>query len=98
MGSRPLDVLPDAADEALVAAEWYRRRSAKAAAAFQHEIRSAFDRIQQSPETWPRHHHGTRRVLLHRFPYEVVYRIFSEVILVVAIAHCRRRPGYWRKR
>jgi plasmid stabilization system protein ParE len=98
VASRRLEVLPDAADEALAAARWYRERSAKAATAFQREVQAALDRIEQSPETWPRHHHGTHRVLLHRFPYEVVYRVLPELILVVAIAHCRRRPGYWRER
>jgi toxin ParE1/3/4 len=98
VASPPLEILPAAAEEALDAARWYRERSLKAAVAFQLEIRAPFDRIQASPESWTRHHHGTRRLLLRRFPYEVVYRIFPHVLLVVAIAHCRPRPGYWRGR
>lgn len=85
-------------EEALEAVGWYRARDIKAAQGFQREVRWAFERIRQSPDTWPAHHHGTHRVLLQRFPYEVVYRLFAETILVVAIAHCRRRPGYWRGR
>lgn len=45
-------------------------------------------------ERWPIYLHGTRRVLLVRFPYLVVYREEPARILVVAVAHARRRPGY----
>ncbi|MCH7935415.1 MAG: type II toxin-antitoxin system RelE/ParE family toxin, partial [Gemmatimonadetes bacterium] len=41
---------------------------------------------------------GTRRVLLHRFPYIVVYKELEDEILVVAFAHHKQRPGYWRDR
>ncbi|MGH8701418.1 MAG: type II toxin-antitoxin system RelE/ParE family toxin, partial [Burkholderiales bacterium] len=39
-----------------------------------------------------------RRILLNRFPYSVVYRTSSDEIIVIAVAHQRRRPGYWRRR
>jgi len=39
-----------------------------------------------------------RGALLHRFPYSVVFRSFEDVILIVAIAHAKRRTGYWNKR
>lgn len=98
MGNRPLEILPAAAHEALEAAQWYGARSEKAGIAFSREIKAAFARIRHLPETWPAHHHGTRRVLLNRFPYEVVYRVYPERLLVVAVAHCKRRPAYWRGR
>ena len=40
----------------------------------------------------------TRRVLVVRFPYQVVYRLDQNEIVVVAIAHLKRRPGYWKHR
>ena len=40
----------------------------------------------------------TRRILLSRFPYQVVYRIRPSEIVVIALAHSRRRPGYWLTR
>lgn len=98
MANLPLEVLPAAAAEALEAADWYRKRSPKAAAAFARELKLALSIIVESPTRWAEHHHGTRRVLLDRFPYEVVYRVFAESILVVAVAHCRRSPGYWQRR
>jgi toxin ParE1/3/4 len=42
--------------------------------------------------------HGTRKYLLRRFPYAVIYRVTDEAIEVVAVAHGRRRPGYWKTR
>jgi hypothetical protein len=39
-----------------------------------------------------------RRILLDRFPYSVIYRASADEILIIAVAHLRRRPGYWRHR
>jgi toxin ParE1/3/4 len=39
-----------------------------------------------------------RRFLLKVFPYRIIYRVQGEEIVVYAVAHVRRRPGYWRKR
>jgi plasmid stabilization system protein ParE len=93
-----LDVLDAAAEEAREAARWYAARSPLAAVAFEVEVGRAFDEIAEAPGMWPVHLEGTRRFLLHRFPYEVVYRVRGEHVLVVAVAHCKRRPGYWRER
>ena len=40
----------------------------------------------------------TRRVLVHGFPYQVLHRLSQYEIIIVAIAHLKRRPGYWKKR
>lgn len=40
----------------------------------------------------------TRRLPLRRFPYSVIYRIKGEELHVIALAHQRRRPGYWSGR
>lgn len=93
-----LDVLDAAAEEAREAARWYAARNPLAAAGFELEVRRAFHEIAEAPSMWPVHFEGTRRFLLHRFPYEVVYCVRGEHVLVVAIAHCKRRPGYWRDR
>ena len=42
--------------------------------------------------------HGTRRILLDRYPYFVVFRELPRKIEIIAIAHCKRRPGYWKGR
>lgn len=40
----------------------------------------------------------TRRILLHGFPYQIVYRLRPAEIVIVGVAHMKRRPGYWKKR
>ncbi len=76
-----LDVLEPAAAEALEAVAWYRDRSVVAAAAFQLEIRRAFSEVEGAPEAWPAYVEGTRRFVLQRFPYEVVYVVRGIVSL-----------------
>jgi hypothetical protein len=40
----------------------------------------------------------TRRILLLGFPYQIVYRLRPAEIVIVAVAHLKRRPGYWKNR
>ncbi len=42
--------------------------------------------------------HGTRRVVLQRFPFFIVFLDWQEEIYIVAVAHTKRRPGYWKGR
>ena len=89
---------PAARTELLKAEAWYWARSEAAADAFLIEIERALDEIAETPATWPRFLHGTRRFLLHRFPFSVVYLQRGKSIRVVAVAHAKRRPGYWQRR
>jgi plasmid stabilization system protein ParE len=93
-----VDYLEEAVAEAEAAAEWYTARSAAAAAGFEAELAEAESAIRTLPNAWPPYDHGTRRYLLRRYPYEVVYRVEPTRILIVAVAHAHRRPGYWRDR
>lgn len=89
---------PLAADEAEVAERWYRERNEIAAGRFHRELNRAIERISERPEAGSSYLTNTRRVLLRRFPFFVVYRIRGENIQIVAVAQARRRPGYWRAR
>jgi plasmid stabilization system protein ParE len=98
MSSRKVDLHPEAVAEAQAAAQWYRERSVSAAHAFLAELDLAIEKITEDPGIWPRYVAGTQRFLLQRFPFSVVYRLVSNRIEVVAIAHGRRKPGYWKRR
>jgi plasmid stabilization system protein ParE len=89
---------PNAIDEARTARLWYAERSDSAANAFVTELDIAIERITSAPESCPVYLHGTRRYLLKRFPYVVVFRVRSIQLQVIAVAHGRRMPGYWRNR
>jgi plasmid stabilization system protein ParE len=92
------EIHPDAAEEAREAKDWYEAESNQAARLFEGELRVAFAWITERPTAWPPGLYKTRFFKLDRFPYMVIYRAISEDILVVAVAHTSRRPGYWRER
>lgn len=98
MASKDVELHPEAVAEARASFEWYLRRNESAASGFMAELDRAVDLISQHPERWPRFLAGTRRYLLRRFPFSVVYREFENHVQIVAIAHGRRKPGYWRDR
>jgi plasmid stabilization system protein ParE len=95
---KPLQIHPSALDEAEAAAIWYAERSPRAAIRFVNELEGAMARISERPEQFPLSDDGTRRMVLHRFPFLVVFRETPSSIEIIAIAHGRRRPGYWRER
>ena len=89
---------PEAAVELRAAIEWYRTRSPRAGNEFVGELNQAIETILQLPTRWRRVFGPWRRYVLRRFPFLIVYRETSSGIEIVAIAHGRRRPGYWRQR
>jgi len=98
MAPRRLVVHPDAIAEAESARQWYADRSEPAAAAFMLEIDDAIDSISEAPRRWPTYLHGTRRLVFRRFPFLLIYRESKDMVLVVALAHAKRKPGYWKGR
>lgn len=77
---------------------YYEREALGLGLDFLSEAVRAFDRIQTAPTRWPRANHGTRRLLLRRFPYTIYYRDLAEAVWIVAVAAQKRRPFYWRSR
>ena len=98
MSSARLRFLAAAVAEAESASAWYGERSQDASEAFLHELEQAFRLIAEAPDRWPRHLHGTRRFVLRRFPFSVIYRPTGAGPQVVAVAHHKQRPDYWRRR
>ena len=98
MARLPLEFHPDARIDALEAYEWYAVRSQEAADAFQEELQDSGRAIQASPERWANYLLGTRRYLMKRYPFVIVYRLAVERIEIVAEVHGRRKPGYWKRR
>jgi hypothetical protein len=65
---------------------------------FLDDVQSAIDSVREYPESGASVPYGFRRVLLRRFPFSVIYAVELSLILVVAVAHQRRAPDYWRGR
>jgi plasmid stabilization system protein ParE len=98
MSRLEIEFSPAASEEAVAAYLWYANRSSKAANGFLNELDAVIARIQSSPQSGGHYLHGTQCHLLRRYPYLVVYRTTERAIQVVAVAHGRRRPGYWKSR
>jgi plasmid stabilization system protein ParE len=95
---KPVRVHPDAEAESDGAFEYLWDQSESAALGFDAELRDAFGRLRRDPQMYAKYLHGTRRILLNRHPYFVVFRELPRKIEIIAIAHAKRRPGYWKKR
>jgi len=80
-----VEVHPLAADEAEAAEQWYRERNATAAARFRRELDRVVELIAERPDAAPPYIGSTRRFLLRRFPFFVVYRVFDRHVQVVAV-------------
>ena len=93
-----LEFFEEAADEVEEDRSWYRKRSDSAEAGFLRELDHAIQQVANAPAQWPRYLAGTRRYVFPGYPYSLVYFVENDIIRVVAVAHDKKRPGYWRKR
>lgn len=92
-------VLTEAADvEALEAFGWYEHARPGLGATFRDELDATFLRVRQAPLAFRTVYRDLRRVLVHRFPYLVLYRVMDGVVVVVGIIHARRTPASWHSR
>jgi len=96
--AKTVRIHPDALEEAEAATDWYGARSLRAAERFLDELTRGIDRITENPEQFPKFLYGTRRLVFAKFPYVIVFRETDLAVEIVAIAHGKRRPGYWRDR
>jgi len=96
-------ILEAAADEATEAAVRYEKQQVGLGADFERAVEDALDLLEGSfvpLVTMPRKagSRGAKRLILKRFPFDLVVKEESDEIIVIAIAHHARRPGYWRDR
>ena len=89
---------PEAGLEFEEAVQFYKQRGRKLGQRFAREIRTTIARIVATPDRWRILEEDVRRCLVRVFPYAVLYTIEEDHILIVAIMHAKRRPGYWRHR
>ena len=90
--------LPPAEAELDEAVSYYNAQSAGLGAEFVSEIREGLARIEQFPQAWQLLGERGRRYRLRRFPYGLVYVEAGSDIIVLAVMHLHRRPGYWKER
>lgn len=93
-----VEILPEAEAEIRETFLWYFERSPIAADAFRTEALHAIDRLEANALMWPKDEEAIRRHILRHLPYTILYEIQGNIVTVLAVAHQRRMPGYWRKR
>jgi len=89
---------PDAKDEFFEAINYYEECQEGLGLEFAKEIYSAIQRIVHFPDAWSKMSENTRRSLVNRFPYCVIYSITDEEIIILAVMQLNIEPGYWKKR
>ena len=88
----------EALEEYRQGAQWYDNREPQLALRFVDEVESAIHRVLDTPTRWRMIDEDVRRCLTHVFPYAILYTIEPEFVLIVAVMHCGREPGYWKER
>lgn len=78
---------------------YYKQFDRALSSDFIQEFDRAVQRLLDFPKAGSPYLHGTKRIILRRFPYSIVYKIYrDEVIVVHAVMHMRRKPDYWIER
>ena len=98
MSSKQFRFHPEARKEFREAILWYRDRNPNVATEFRISISDAVRQVARDPHRWLKYLHGTRRFVLGRFPFSIVYLDAAELVSIVAVAHSKRKPGYWKRR
>lgn len=97
---RPVRIAEFASNELDAAVRWYEEKRPGLGGELFDAPTNALSRVAQNPEIGVRISADTRtrRLLVQKFPYHIVYRLTETEIIVVAVAHLKRRPGYWKHR
>ena len=80
------------------AVEFYDDKNFGLGERFQQAVFHAVESIRQNPETGVIWIEETRLFIVNRFPYGIVFKNFTDHILIVAVSHLSRNQGYWTKR
>ena len=89
---------PEASNELSEAIDYYEECEAGLGYDFAVEVFAAIQNVVSYPSAWPVIDADVRRRLVNRFPYGVIYSIEQSEIFILAIAHLRKPPGYWKNR
>jgi plasmid stabilization system protein ParE len=98
MAGKPVRFHPEAEREYLASLAWYRDRSPIAATDFEVAVTDALVTIAGAPQRWPTYFDAFRKYTLRQFPFSIIYQDLFPEIIVFAVAHGHRRPGYWKSR
>ena len=89
---------PGASEDYAEAFAWYNARGVLLASDFEREIERGIRLIFENPLRWPEFDSERRRLVVRKFPYSIIYEMHGEEVVVLAVAHGKRKPYYWLDR
>jgi plasmid stabilization system protein ParE len=89
---------PEALTEYAEAVQYYTEQRIEVAQAFINSIEDTVYRIREAPTRYAAIYDDVRRCMAKKFPYGILYTIEQDYILILAVMHCSREPGYWKSR
>ena len=89
---------PDARAEFLDAVEYYEKCEPGLGRRFRLAVETSAGDAAESPFRFRVLRGRFRRCLVPGFPYSIIFSIEPEFILVMAVAHAKRKPGFWNDR
>jgi toxin ParE1/3/4 len=89
---------PEALAEYAEAVQYYARQRPETSQALIDAVEEAVYRIREFPTRWSVIDEDVRRCLTRKLPYGILYTIEQDCILILAVMHCSREPGYWKSR
>jgi toxin ParE1/3/4 len=96
--SRTLVFRREVAGDLAAAIIWYRKNRPGLDSAFRSAFEVALAAIERNPLQYQVVERNMRRVMLHGFPYAVMYTVSEQQILIIGCRHTRRNPAEWKKR
>ncbi len=91
-------VSPEAENDLKEAFSWYEDNRTGLGYDFLLQVDAGINFINRNPESHPIEYRGTRKHLIKRFPYKIIYLVEEERIIVLAVLHGKRSPDLMKKR
>jgi plasmid stabilization system protein ParE len=98
MNEARITFLSEAGEEYVDAVKWYATIDAKLAKRFVSAVSQTLEHMTHFPLSYSAIDARHRAALVHLFPYRIIYRVMEDAIVVVAIAHMKRKPRYFHVR
>lgn len=93
-----IELFPLAEVEFWEAVDWYDEQSKDLGKAFARAFEQTVADISQRPKSFPLEYGRKRKAIVQRFPYVVIFEIYTEYILILSVFHTKRDPSVWQER
>ena len=97
---RTITFLLEAEEEMNSSAQYYNQQLSGLGLDFLKEIEKSLQIIEKGPERWPYYEQNIHKYNTRRFPFSLFYVFEKNIdkIIIIAVAHQKRKPGYWKQR